>query len=98
MVVVRGNNIFPASLEAIIRRFEGVAEFRVQVVDDVSLARLRVDVEPANGADSAQLTRQVAQAIQDALNFRADVHAVAAGSLPRFDMKARRFIRMTRRT
>jgi len=96
MVVVRGNNIFPASLEAIIRRFDGIAEFRVQVLDDVSLARLRVDLEPANGADPARLTRLVAQAIQDALNFRADVHAVAAGSLPRFDMKARRFVRTTR--
>jgi phenylacetate-CoA ligase len=99
MVVVRGNNIFPASLEAIIRRFDAVAEFRVQVVDDASsLTRLRVDVEPATGSDPAQLTRAVARAIQDALNFRADVHAVAAGSLPRFDMKARRFTRTMRRT
>jgi phenylacetate-CoA ligase len=99
MVVVRGNNIFPASLEAIIRRFDAVAEFRVQVVDDASsLSRLHVEVEPANGSDPAQLTREVARAIQDALNFRADVHAVAAGSLPRFDMKARRFTRTVRRT
>ena len=99
MVVVRGNNIFPASLEAIIRRFESVAEFRVQIVEDAgSLTRLHVELEPANGADSTQLTRQVARAIQDALNFRADVHAVAAGSLPRFDIKARRFTRTTRRT
>ena len=34
MVVVRGNNIFPASLEAIIRRFDAVAEFRVEVLED----------------------------------------------------------------
>ena len=99
MVVVRGNNIFPASLEAIIRRFDAVAEFRIQVMEDAtSLTRLQVEVEAANGTDTTQLTRQVARAIQDALNFRADVRAVAAGSLPRFDMKATRFIRTTRRT
>ena len=40
MVVVRGNNIFPASLEAIVRRFDGVAEFRIEVVEDGSLTRV----------------------------------------------------------
>jgi phenylacetate-CoA ligase len=93
MVVVRGNNIFPASLEAIIRRFDGVAEFRVEVVEDGSLTRLRVDLEPSSGLDGRELSLQVARAIQDALNFRAEVRPVAAGSLPRFDMKAKRFVR-----
>ena len=93
MVVVRGNNIFPASIEAIIRRFDQVAEFRVEVVEDVSLTRLRVDVEPANASEPRELAAQVARAIQDALNFRADVRAVPAGSLPRFEMKARRLVR-----
>jgi phenylacetate-CoA ligase len=96
MVVVRGNNIFPASLEAIIRRFDGVAEFRVQVVEEASLTQLRVDLEASNGADARQLATQVGRAIQDAFNLRADVNAVAAGTLPRFEMKARRFSRTTR--
>ena len=98
MVVVRGNNIFPASLEAIIRRFDAVAEFQIQVVEESSLTQLRVDLEAADGADRRQLAGQVAQAIQDAFNFRAEVNTVDAGSLPRFEMKARRFTRTTRRT
>jgi phenylacetate-CoA ligase len=98
MVVVRGNNIFPAAIEAIILRFDGVSEFNVEVVEEASLTQLRVNLEPASGADARELSTQVGRAIQDAFNFRADVHAVAAGSLPRFEMKARRFTRMTRRT
>jgi phenylacetate-CoA ligase len=93
MVVVRGNNIFPASLEAIIRRFDAVAEFRVEVVEDGSLTRLRVDLEPSSKSEPSELAAQVARAIQDTLNLRADVRAVAAGSLPRFDMKSKRFVR-----
>jgi phenylacetate-CoA ligase len=96
MVVVRGNNIFPASLEAIIRRFDGVAEFRVEVVEDGNLSQLRVDLEAADGSNAANLAAQVSRAIQDAFNFRADVTPVAAGSLPRFEMKAKRFTRTRR--
>ena len=98
MVVVRGNNIFPAALEAIIRRFDGVAEFRMEVVEDGNLTQLRVDLEAAAGSNAPQLAAQVARAIQDAFNLRAEVTPVAAGTLPRFEMKARRFIRTTRRT
>jgi phenylacetate-CoA ligase len=93
MMVVRGNNVFPASVEAIIRRFPDVAEFRVEVCGDGALTQMRVEVEPADGADGQQLAGQVARAIQDALNFRAEVSAVAAGVLPRFEMKAKRFVR-----
>jgi phenylacetate-CoA ligase len=96
MVVVRGNNIFPAALEAIVRRFDGVAEYRVEVVDTAGLTQLRVDVEPVNGADGAALAMQVAHAIQDAFNFRVDVRAVPTETLPRFEMKARRFTRTKR--
>jgi phenylacetate-CoA ligase len=98
MVVVRGNNIFPAALESIIRRFDGVGEYRVEVVEDGSLTELRVDLEAAAGrSDAPELAAQVTRAIQDAFNFRADVKAVRAGSLPRFEMKAKRFTRTTRR-
>ena len=36
---------------------------------------------------------RVGRMIQDTLSFRAEVHAVPCGSLPRFEMKARRFVR-----
>ena len=96
MVIVRGNNIFPAALEAIIRRFDGVAEYRVEVIEDESLTRLRVEVEPAAESDGQQLAAQVAGAIQDHFHFRADVAAVGRGTLPRFEMKARRFTKTMR--
>jgi phenylacetate-CoA ligase len=98
MVVVRGNNIFPAALEAIMRRFDAVAEYRVEVVDDANVTQLHVDVEPAAGSDGQMLASQVASAIQDVFNFRADVTPVQAGALPRFEMKARRFTKTTRPT
>ena len=51
MIHVRGNNLYPAAIEAVVRRFPEVAEFRIVVDRSGPLADLRVEVEPADGAD-----------------------------------------------
>jgi phenylacetate-CoA ligase len=97
MVVIRGNNVFPGSIEAIVRRFDGVGEFRVEVLENGALTQLRVEVEPASpSADGRELAQAVARAVQDTLHFRPEVTVVAPGTLPRFEMKAQRFVRTQR--
>jgi phenylacetate-CoA ligase len=91
MIHLRGNNVHPSTLEAIIRRFE-VAEYRIEVDRSEALASLRIDVEPAPGVAAREIADSVSRAIRDELLFRADVRAVAPGSLPRYEMKARRVV------
>jgi len=94
MFTVRGNNVFPSALEAVIRRFDEIAEFRVNVLENGALTQVRIDVEPAaQVSDTNDLCRQLADSIQASLSFRAEVAAVPCGSLPRFEMKARRLVR-----
>ena len=98
MFVVRGNNVFPTAVEAVLRRFPELAEFRVTVREDGALTQVSLEIEPAAGACGGAgaeraLCENVARALQQALHFRADVAAVAPGALPRFELKARRFIR-----
>jgi phenylacetate-CoA ligase len=94
MFTVRGNNVFPSALEAVIRRFDEIAEFRVNVLENGALTQVRIDVEPAaQVSDTKDLCRKLADSIQASLSFRAEVTAVACGSLPRFEMKARRLVR-----
>ena len=91
MIHVRGNNVYPSALEAVIRRFPAVVEYRVEVDQSGPLGVLRVEIEPAD--DGRELAEQVGRAIRDELLFRAEVRAVPPGTLPRFDMKARRIVR-----
>jgi phenylacetate-CoA ligase len=95
MFTVRGNNVFPTAIEAVIRRFPEVAEFRVTVTSGAGLASVAVEVEPVPSAAASGdlLAKRVASALQESLSFRADVAVVPAGALPRFEMKARRFVR-----
>lgn len=94
MLIVRGNNVFPSAIEAIIRRFPEVAEFRIDAGSDAALAQIQLDLElTASVSSNGDLPQRVAQAMQDAFNFRADVRLVPPGTLPRFELKARRLRR-----
>jgi phenylacetate-CoA ligase len=92
MIHVRGNNVYPSALEGVIRRFPEVAEFRIQVERSKTLPVLRVELEPVAAAP-AGVAERVDRAIRDELLFRAEVAVVPPGTLPRFELKARRLVR-----
>ena len=94
MVVVRGVNVFPGAVEEIIRAAGGVAEFRVRVAQVRALAELSVEIEPEpDCADPCALARQLEGAFDNAFALRVPVTTVATGTLPRFEMKARRWVK-----
>jgi phenylacetate-CoA ligase len=91
MIHVRGNNLYPAAIEAIVRKFARVAEYRIVVDQSGPLADLRIEVEPTGG-DGRDLADAVGRAVRDELLFRVEVTAVPPNTLPRFEMKARRLV------
>lgn len=100
MVFVRGNNVYPAAVEAILRKFPEVAEYRIRIRKRQEMVELTVEVEPVDGVALEEgpggeppLARRIANAIEARLLFRADVAVVPRGTLPRFEMKARRWIK-----
>jgi phenylacetate-CoA ligase len=92
MIHLRGNNVYPSALEALLRRFPEVAEYRVEVDQSAALPSLRIEVE-ATPAGVDDLLDRLDRAIRDEFLFRAELSLVPPGSLPRFEMKARRFTR-----
>lgn len=92
MVTVRGVNVFPSAIEGIVRRFPEIEEFRIELYQERGMDALRCAIEPQAGHDDGLATR-VADAIHRDLGIRCDVTVAPRGTLPRFDAKARRFIR-----
>jgi len=86
MVTVRGVNVFPSAIEAIVRRFDEVGEYRVELARVREMDELRCMVEAP-----AEVALRVGEAIHREVGIRCLVEAVAPGTLPRFEMKARRF-------
>jgi phenylacetate-CoA ligase len=93
MVNIRGVNVYPASIEAVVRRFPEVVEFRTTVSQPGAMRSLTVEIEltPQAGDASAAVAR-VSQRLHEGLGLSVRVKAVEAGTLPRFEMKARRFV------
>jgi len=96
MVTIRGNNVFPSSIEAIIRQYVEVAEYRIEVDTRQTLHHLKIEIEPVatlSQNDLTPLLKKITHHIKDRLNFQAEIIAVETGALPRFDLKGKRFFR-----
>lgn len=87
MLVVRGINIFPSSIDQIVRAFPEVVEYRATVVKHGEMDALQVEIE-----DRLEDPSRVARDLHLRLGLKVDVQCVPAGSLPRFEGKGKRFI------
>ncbi len=96
MLIIRGNNVFPTSIEAIVREFTEIVEFRIVATRQREMDHLRIEIEPVPDIaepDQQDLIIRLSRRIKDRLNFHAEITTVAPGTLPRFELKARRIVR-----
>jgi len=90
MVVVRGVNLYPASVDAVVRRVPEVREYRVEVSSQGAMVEIELIVE----TDDESAARLVETGLNDAFALRIPVRRVNPGVLPRPDMKAQRWFRV----
>jgi len=96
MVVVRGVNVYPSLIDQIVRTYAEITEYRVQLDCRAAMADLSVEVETApDCADAFAVQAGLKQSFQTALNLRVPVRLLPRGSLPRFEMKALRWAKIT---
>ena len=91
MVVVRGINVFPSAVENLVRQCDSVEEFRITVTTEREMGNLAIELELSKNANPESARKTVDQAIQNELSLRPEITLVPSGSLPRFEMKAKRF-------
>jgi phenylacetate-CoA ligase len=85
MLIVRGVNVYPSALANILHRFPEVNEYRVIVTSEGPMDEIALQVECPPHLKSA-----IADELHIALNLRVPIETVAPGTLPRFELKARR--------
>jgi phenylacetate-CoA ligase len=85
MLIVRGVNIYPSALANVLHRFPQVAEYRIIVTRQGEMDEIALQVE---------CPPEIAAVLQDelhvALSLRFPVEVVPPGTLPRFELKAKR--------
>jgi len=85
MLIVRGVNVYPSALANVLHRFPQVAEYRIIVTRQGEMDEIALQVE---------CPPEIAAMLQDelhvALSLRFPVEVVPPGTLPRFELKAKR--------
>jgi phenylacetate-CoA ligase len=96
MKLIRGTNVYPRAVEAIVREYPAIDEFQIYVwrkddlVDEIDI---KVEVKP--GLDSAwpELQHKLAKDLANSHEgLRFNIVRVDHGYLPRFELKAKRLV------
>jgi phenylacetate-CoA ligase len=85
MLIVRGVNVFPTAIEDVVRQFDSVDEFRIEVHRRSEMLEVRVVVEidrERYGAEQVNVTlADLRRRLRAACGIRIDADAAAAGTL-----------------
>lgn len=87
MMIIRGMNIYPSSIEQILHSFPEVVEYRMTARKRGELDELVVEVE-----DHLQQPQRISEELRLRLGLKIDVRHVPSMSLPRFEGKGQRFV------
>jgi phenylacetate-CoA ligase len=95
MIIVKGVNVYPAAVEALLHRVAGLSEhYEVHVDRDASndFVTVRAEARPEiDAARYAEVGRDAEGVFKSVIGVSIDVAVQAPGSLPRYELKARRF-------
>jgi phenylacetate-CoA ligase len=95
MKLVRGTNVYPRAVEAIVREHREIVEFQIHLFTaDGIRDEIEVLIEvPGGGVDRAALCDRLSVALAEAHEgLRIPVRVVDDDSLPRFELKAKRVL------
>jgi len=95
MKLVRGTNVYPRAVEAIVREYDAIDEFQIHLYTAEGIRdEIEVLVEVPNARSSTdELLAELGKALADAHEgLRFGVRQVEDGSLPRFELKAKRVL------
>jgi phenylacetate-CoA ligase len=89
MVVVRGVNLYPSAMDAVIRAVRGVREYQIEIDQRQTLPEVTVSFETID--DVRDPSSELAKQLRAAFQMRIEVKTVPPGTLPVFEFKARRW-------
>ncbi len=95
MVIIRGVNVYPSAVEQIIRGIPEIAEYQVQISNATTLPEISAQIEPVPGCSSPDaVAHELERKFETLWSLRVPVTTVAPGTLPRQELKAKRWLKV----
>lgn len=96
MKLIRGTNVFPSAVEAIVREFDAIDEFQIVLTREENIrdeVTVLCELKPGREGEWAELQPRLAHQLADGHEgLRFNVERAERNQLPRFELKARRLV------
>ena len=95
MKLIRGTNVYPRAVESIVREYSAIEEFQIYIyrADLQDEITVKVEIKPDQEGEAADLPRALVRDLAEAHEgLRFNIERVAHGTLPRFELKAKRLV------
>jgi phenylacetate-CoA ligase len=96
MKLIRGTNVYPRAVEAIVREYKPIDEFQIYIWRKEDLQdeiTVKIEIKPGHEQEAERLIRALAKdlaAAHEGLRF--NIEQMDHGTLPRFELKAKRLV------
>ena len=90
MVVLRGVNVYPSAIDAVVREFPEVLEYMVEQMRIEDMDEIEVLIEAPPSVAKA-LVKKLETRLRDTFSLRIPVRVVEPDTLPRHEFKAKRW-------
>jgi phenylacetate-CoA ligase len=96
MKLIRGTNVYPRAVEAIVREYNAIEEFQIYIwrKDDLQdEITVKLEVKPDQEDQWPEIQRKLPKDLADAHEgLRFNIERMDHGTLPRFELKAKRLV------
>jgi phenylacetate-CoA ligase len=93
MMIVRGVNLYPSAIDNLIRGLPAIVEYEVRVRRVAGMDDLLIRLEISEAVSFAETSRALLKSFRREFGIRVSLEHAQAGTLPRYEFKARRFKR-----
>ena len=94
MVFIRGVNLYPSAVDDVVQRIGDITEYRVLIAESRGMSELSLEVECAQQEREVVIARRLTEDLRSGFGLRITVTPVSPGSLPRAELKSRRWVRI----
>ena len=92
MHIIRGVNIFPSSIDAIIQKYDTIEEYRVFVFTLNSMKEIELNIELNDSSVELDIIKSLSNDFNSSLSLRIPIRVVPEGTYEKHEFKAIRWI------
>ena len=93
MHIIRGVNIFPSSIDAIIQKYDVIEEYRVLLFTLNSMKEIELNIELSDSSLETDIIKSLSNDFNSTLSLRIPINVVPEGTYEKYEFKATRWIK-----